>query len=169
MLVICIQWNGGLSQPIKISKGTRQGGLSSPFIFNTFYQEMIANLSTMSAGVKIRSKSYSVFCYADDVLLLSVTPKGLQNLIDAADNYVSQNGLGFNSLKSVCVTHGKSKLGTSKWNIKGEPIVQLKEVNYLGITLSSNNSSHSLERAKAGRAAFYSLYRALVYVKTAYQ
>ncbi len=52
---------------------------------------------------------------------------------------------------------GKSKLGTSKWNIKGEPIVQLKEVKYLGVTLSSNNSSHSLERVKAGRAVFYSL------------
>ncbi len=68
---------------------------------------MIENLSNMSAGVKIGSKSCSVFCYADEVLLLSVTPKGLQNLIDAADNYVSQNGLGFNSLKSVCVTFGK--------------------------------------------------------------
>ncbi len=82
---------------------------------------MIENLSNMSAGVKIISKSYSVFCYADDVLLFSVTPKGLQNLIDAADNYVSRNGLGFNSLNSICVTYGKSKLGTSKWNIKGEP------------------------------------------------
>ncbi len=70
MLVICIRWNGGLSQPIKISNGTRQGGLSSPFIFNIFYQEMIENLSTMSAGVKIGSISYSVFCYADDILLL---------------------------------------------------------------------------------------------------
>ncbi len=93
MLVICIRWNGGLSQPIKISKGTRQAGLSSPFIFNIFYQEMIENLPAMSAGVKIGSKSYSVFCYADDVLLLNVTPKGLQNLIDAANNYVSHNGL----------------------------------------------------------------------------
>ena len=90
-------------------------------IFNIFFQGMIENLSNMSAGVKIGSKSYSVFCYADDVLLLSVTPKGLQNLIDAADNYVSRNGLGFNSLNSICVTYGKSKLGTSKWNIKGEP------------------------------------------------
>ncbi len=40
------------------------------------------------------------------------------------------------------------KLGTSKWNIKGEPIVQLKEVKYF---------SNSLERVKVGRASFYSL------------
>ncbi len=43
---------------------------------------------------------------------------------------VSHNGLGFNPLKSVCVTYGKSKLGTSNWNIKGEHIVQLKDVKY---------------------------------------
>ncbi len=55
------------------------------------------------------------------------------------------------------MTYGKSKLGTSKWNIKREPIVHLKEVKYLGVTLSGNNSCHSLERIKAGRAAFYSL------------
>ncbi len=67
---------------------------------------------------------YSV--YPDDILLLSVTPKGLQNLIYEADSYVSRNGLGFNPMKSICVTYGKSKLGTSQWNIKGKPIVQIK-------------------------------------------
>ncbi len=70
---------------------------------------MIENLSTMSAVVNIGRKSYSVFCYADDVLLLSLMPKALQNLIDAADNYVSHNGLGFKLLKSVCATYGKNK------------------------------------------------------------
>ncbi len=102
--------------------------------------------------------------------MLSVTPKGLQKLIDAADiNYVSRNGLGFNPLKSGCVTYGRSKLEKSKWNIKGESILQLKEVTYLGVTLSSNNFSHSLERVKAGRAALYSFNKSSGHVLMAYQ
>ncbi len=68
------RWNGELSHLVNNSKGTRQGGLSSPFIFIIFHQEMIETLSTIPAGVKIRfiaNQACSVFSSADDVLLLS--------------------------------------------------------------------------------------------------
>ena len=44
ILTVKIKWGDTLSESIKIEKGTRQGGLSSPFLFNIFYQEMIEEL-----------------------------------------------------------------------------------------------------------------------------
>ena len=40
-----VKWKGMLSGPIRVSVGTRQGGLSSPFLFNIFYQGLIDDLS----------------------------------------------------------------------------------------------------------------------------
>ena len=55
--------NGGnqLSSHIVISKGTRQGGLSSPFLFNLFYKDLIDMLSAFSGGITIGAMSYNVF------------------------------------------------------------------------------------------------------------
>ena len=40
-LHVQIKWNGMLSRSIKVSIGTRQGGLTSPMLFNVFYQELV--------------------------------------------------------------------------------------------------------------------------------
>ena len=61
-LILTVQTrNSNLSKYIKLSKGTRQGGLSSPFIFNIFYQDMIGKVSDMYSGVKIRSHNTIFF------------------------------------------------------------------------------------------------------------
>ena len=46
-LVVCIRWGNNMSQPILIQKGTRQGGLSSPFIIYLLYQDLMEDLSSM--------------------------------------------------------------------------------------------------------------------------
>ena len=80
-ITVRIKWNGKLSDSIKVCKGTRQGGLSSPFLFNLFYQDLINGLSNSADGIKIKNVSYNVFCYADDILLASLTVTGSQKWI----------------------------------------------------------------------------------------
>ena len=70
-ITVHIKLNGKLSDSIKVCKGTHQGGLSSPFLFNLFYQDLINELSNSADGMKIKTVSYNVFCYADDILLAS--------------------------------------------------------------------------------------------------
>jgi hypothetical protein len=48
-----------------------------------------------------------VFCYADDLLLTSLTVTGLHTMIDTAQQYVSAHGLQFNPSKTQCITFGK--------------------------------------------------------------
>ena len=81
-----VKWKGMLGGPISI--GTRQGGLSSPFLFNIAYQGLIDELPQMNYGICICSKSYNVFCYADDIMLTSLTSTGLQNLINVANKHI---------------------------------------------------------------------------------
>ncbi len=47
-----IKWNGKISEEILVFKGKHQGGLSSPFLFNAFYQDMIESLHDTQRGIR---------------------------------------------------------------------------------------------------------------------
>ena len=47
-----VRW-GSLGNPIRVMKGTRQGGLSSTFLFNLVYKDMIRTLQSTVGGFTI--------------------------------------------------------------------------------------------------------------------
>ena len=103
-------------------EGNPPGGLSSrPWIFNG---DIINTISKSGRGLSQRGKTYSVFCYADDLLIASTTSTGMQSLIDLCDSYyICQHGLRFNSQKTSCTTVGKHRLVSQpQWTIKGRQL-----------------------------------------------
>lgn len=157
-LSVCIRWGNYSSEPIRVLQGTRQGGLSSPFLFNTFYGNLINTLSNMDCGISIGGVKYNVFCYADDILIASLSTTGLEKLLIAAHEIIVSQGLKFNPTKSVCTVFGKCPL-TKKphWELEG---VQLKEdtlLQYLGVTISSDGKSHADARINKCNRAYYAL------------
>ena len=93
-ITVKVKWNK-IGDSINVCKGTRQGGLTSCFMFNLFYKDMIDDLECQIGGCSINNISFNVVCYADDLLLVSTTVSGLQRLIHCADNYVTNHGLKF--------------------------------------------------------------------------
>ena len=156
-LVVQVKWGGQLSVPITIRKGTRQGGLSSPFIFNLLYQDLVTTLSDMPCGLAINGITYNLCCYADDLLLCSLTILGLQKLIDKANSYICLHGLRFNPAKTTCAIFGKSRFRNHTWTLEGSKLVVEDKVKHLGVILANNGHSHAESRIKSTRRAFYSL------------
>ena len=113
---IRIRWAGTVSEPIPVQRGTRQGGLTSPYMFNLFYQDLIERLSKCETGITIAGTSYNVFCFADDVLIASTTATGLQHLIDTAVQYIVAHRFRFNPNKTVW---SKSIQGNTKMDHRG--------------------------------------------------
>ena len=89
--------------------------MSSPFLFNMFYKDMIQDLSNMECGIRIKDMTFNVCCYADDLLVLSTTVTGLQHLMDCANMYIHAHGLRFNPAKTQCLTFGKDRFHKKKW------------------------------------------------------
>jgi retron-type reverse transcriptase len=56
-----ICWGGNFSRTMDVEQGTRQGGLTSPLLFNLFYKDMISQLNSASCGVTINQRNYNVF------------------------------------------------------------------------------------------------------------
>jgi len=156
---ISIKWNGQVSSRIPVLKGTRQGGLTSPMLFNLFYKDLISLLNHESCGITIRENHYNAFCYADDVLLASTTPTGLQKLIDKAVDYITTHGLRFNPSKTSCYTFGKtSYISAPKWTIEGQELEQVDHLVYLGAALKNDGgAAHVNSRSQAALKAFYGL------------
>ena len=78
-MCVFVRWNNQLGKKIPVRKGTRQGGLTSPYLYNLYYKNLIDELNDNVTGVVIGDNCYNAFCYADDILLCSTTITGLQN------------------------------------------------------------------------------------------
>ena len=122
-MTINIKWKY-LSRDIPICKGTKHGGLCSPFL--------IDHLNSQNGKVTIGKYKYNAFCYADDVLLTSTTVSGLQNLMDTANEFITQHGLRFSPLKTNCLIQGKNPFDKiPSWFLKNTVLVSQKIVKYL--------------------------------------
>jgi hypothetical protein len=164
-MCIHIRWRGQLGHQISVQRGTRQGGLTSPLLFNLFYQTLIEKLSECNTGVIINNITYNIFCYADDLLLASTSVSGLQTLIDIASSYVTDRGLRFNPTKTVCTIKGENPfICEPKWYVNNVPVQNEDHVKYLGSYIGkSNGQLHAQMRASNANKAFYSLQGAGLY------
>ena len=127
-----------------------------PFLFNLFYQDLINELSNSADGIKIKNVLYNVFCYADDILLASLTVTSLQSMINLADKYISDHGLKFNPLKTECVSFSQNNFFVSSraWSLNGVELVNSDSIKYLGVTLANKPSVHVNDRIAACRRAY---------------
>ncbi len=97
---------------------------------------MAEGLTETPGVLRIKRNSYNVFIYADDLLIVSTLVTGLQNLIDYANYYITEQGLQFNTSKTTCVTFGKSHLENPRWHLNGIELPVSGELNYLGALIA---------------------------------
>ena len=157
-MTVNIKWNI-IGKSINVCKGIRQGGLTSPFIFNAFYKDLIDDLASQEGGLTICGNKFNVYCYADDILLSSSTVTGLQGLIDTAVRYVSLHGLRFGPGKSVCVINGENPFTSDPQWFAAEEKIKIKPImEYLGAMIGNNGCHHHVEnRASKCRKAYFDL------------
>ena len=166
-MTVQIKWANVIGAPIPVKRGTRQGGLSSPFLFNLFYKDLIEMLREAKCGVSIEGGTFNVYCYADDILLCSTTPTGLQALIDIAVSYIVKHGLRFNPTKTTCMVYGQNPFNeTPVWHIQDASLKVVASMPYLGATLTKDGGkSHVENRIKAANRAYFSLQHAGLHYK----
>ena len=65
-----------------LQSGFKQGCKISPILFNLYMKEMLKELDKDQCGVRTEGANVSNLLYADNVILLSGSPKGLQTMLD---------------------------------------------------------------------------------------
>ena len=100
----CINWGGVLSRYFGSANGLRQGGILSPYLFNVYIDKLSIKLNSLPVGCTINDLTLNNLCYADDMVLISPSAKGLQRLIDTCFDYASSHDIIYNETKTQCMS-----------------------------------------------------------------
>jgi hypothetical protein len=121
--------------------GTRQGGITSPYLFAVYIDDVITKLQKSSLGCHIYNTCFNAFVYADDILLASISLKDLQRMIDICKEELAWLDMKINIKKSMCMRIGKRyNMATRDLHVNGIAINWCSEIKYLGMYITAGTT-----------------------------
>ena len=66
----CVKWSSIYSGFLKLSCGSRQGGVLSPYFFAVYIDSIVSKVNSLGIGCHLGLVGFNIFLYADDILLL---------------------------------------------------------------------------------------------------
>ena len=136
------KWKNCISAPFGCMNGVKQGGVLSPYLFIFYYDKLSLTLNNLNVGCNFNTRINHLF-YADDLVLISPTKRGLQKLISECETFSRAHSVKFNIQKSkVMILRAKNykyfEFGDILLN--GVAMEQVSTFKYLGHILSNDAS-----------------------------
>lgn len=132
-----------LSDLFNCDVGLLQGEILSPFLFSIFLNDIEMHLSkNIQDGVTLDHLQLYLLLFADDAVLVSETPDGLQRALDNLHDYCIRWNLNVNTEKTKIVVFRKGgTMGQNDhWYYAGREIEVVNSFNYLGVVFSCGGS-----------------------------
>jgi len=157
----------GLTDPFTCSLGVKQGCPLSPLLFG-LYIDRLEHLLNACGGAPptLHGTPVPMLLYADDLLIISTTPEGLQSQLDSLQRFCISSELEVNLAKTQIVVNegGRRRTTggppTTTWRLGGEPVSVVKQYKYLGLVFdNSQGFLKCMERlAGSGEKALHAMY-----------
>ena len=146
----CVKINQNtLTDLFSCNKGMRQGDGLSPVLFSLFMNDLPQYFKQNKCpGVVLGNQSLNCLMYADDLLVISPSPEGLQQLLDVIHKHAQDWKLKVNTKKSNTIIFSGNGQNKNKINFKydNETLQIVEKQTYLGIEMtSSGRYSHARE------------------------
>lgn len=128
-----VKWNNNLSGPIDSKYGVLQGGMFSPKLFTKFLEDFSTYLND-AHGIVVDKMIIMYMFFADDLILVSETEKGLQEQINNMSRYTSIWHLIVSLVKTKIVIFNSRQVNVQDSFYYGtERIGIVHEYKYLGV------------------------------------
>ena len=136
-------------------EGVRQGCTLSPVLFTLFMADLEEVLKKgQDGGMVVGDKKFWSLMYADDIVLIASKEEELKSMIIRLERYLDKRKLLLNVEKSKVLVFSKGGGGRRKteWRWKDKVIEEVRDFNYLGITLTKCGSLKGLLKERLKKA-----------------
>ncbi len=162
----CIKTESGLTQYFESNSGVLQGCNLSPTLSNIFQADLHKIFSEGTDPLEIYDDiKINSLSWADDLVLMSTTQKGLQTCLNNLNEYCKKWGLSINvnKTKTMVMEKGKSFITDRDFSIAGKPIECVQTYKYLGFIISFNGSFKKAidDRIDKGTKCVYAIRNAI--------
>ena len=139
---VYVRVSEGLLQPIQTTIGLKQGCGISPLLFNLFIDKITTIFDKTCDPVSLGGEDLSCLLWADDLVLLSSSPEGLQNAISKTYYFYNDLGLQMNTKKTKVMIFNSRGIKITKYNfwVDSCPLEIVEEYQYLGIKFKPSGS-----------------------------
>ena len=160
---VCIKVGNKVTDSFQVNQGVKQGCVLSPMLFNIFLADLPdIFLSPDCNPVKLtNSKNIGCLAWADDLLLLSESDKGLQCMLSKLCKYSSNNYLEINCKKTEAMIFNKTgKIFRTAYKLNTQTFIYTTNTyKYLGFLITPSGAiTHGLSDLKdRALRAYYKL------------
>ena len=134
-----------MSEQFGIKNGVRQGAVISPILFNFYMNSFFAILKKNKSGCFISNYYAGCVGYADDLLFLSPSRSGLQEMLDLAQKYVHEHQISFSTdpepskskTKGIIFTRSNLRFKPAPLILNGDELPWISSAKYLGNTVTN--------------------------------
>ena len=132
-----LKFTNGLSERFISSCGVKQGDVLSPLLFNLYINDLVKVFEHNNVDpVKINEISINSLLFADDIVILSNSEKGLQKALNLLAEFCNSWKLQINSTKSkVIVFNSNGKSHKNFFRYENGFLETVTSYCYLGITI----------------------------------
>ena len=96
---VFVRWQNTYSRCFNLARGVRQGGILSPYLFKLYVRDLLKVVVKSCIGCNIAGWFINILAYADDMVLLAPSWRGLQCLLDIIDKAAVDIDMSFNTKK----------------------------------------------------------------------
>ena len=148
---VCVCVNSATTKPFRVSVGLRQGCSLSPILF-LVYLDRIVKKSESCGGVMISGCTVQRLLFADDLVLLDSTRKGLQQALDRFSDACSEAELkiGATKTETTCLSRQPKQCFLQIGRV---PLKQSEKFKYLCVSFTSDGRQNSALDTGIGKAS----------------
>ncbi len=153
-----IKSDSGISPYFEANNGVKQGCNLSPTLSNIYQNDIHEIFDEGCDPICLDNVKMNSLSWADDLVLMSTSQKGLQNCLDRLSTYCDKWGMKLNVRKTKFMIMSVGTVrNCGSLEYEGNPIDYVTTYKYLGLQLSSNGKFNAMiyDRCmKASRASF---------------
>jgi hypothetical protein len=136
-----IKLHEGLTEPISDNTGVKQGCVMSPALFKLFINDIPDMFDPSCDPVQLHKDKFNSLLFADDLVLLSETPQGLQNALNHLSDYCKRWLLSINTEKTkVMIFNKKGCSIKGDFSMNNVSLEIVHQYTYLGMCLSTSGN-----------------------------